>query len=99
MIFGYVVVALIGAAVAIFALQNGTPTPVRFLVWAIPGVPVAGLALLGLLAGTFLAGLPLTIQRWMLRSAVRRLEARVSSLEAALQDRDRALLAQRSPSS
>ena len=34
---GYVVVAIIAAVVAVFALQNGDPTAVRFIVWTADG--------------------------------------------------------------
>ena len=82
MALGYLVVALLAAAVAVFALQNGTPTPVRFFVWNLDGVPLAGLILGSLAAGLVIAGVPLGIQRWRARSQARRLEAQVRNLEA-----------------
>ncbi len=39
MVVVYVLMALIGAAVAIFALQNLDPVVIRFLTWRIEGVP------------------------------------------------------------
>ena len=83
MAFGYLLVAIVAATVAVFALQNGDPTPVRFLVWTADGVPLAGLILLSLACGLVIAGVPLIIQRWRLRVRVRALERRVAELESA----------------
>jgi uncharacterized integral membrane protein len=83
MTLGYIVVALVSAAVAVFALQNGEPTAVRFIVWTVEGFPLAGLILLALTGGLLMAGLPLTIQRWRLRARLRAAERRVAELEAA----------------
>jgi uncharacterized integral membrane protein len=82
MTFLYFVVALVAAAVAVFALQNGEPTAVRFLAWT-AGFPLAGLILLALACGLVIAGVPLLIQRWRLRGRVRALERRVAELESA----------------
>ena len=82
MAFGYIVVALVSAAVAVFALQNGEPTAVRFIVWTAEGFPLAGLILLALVSGLLIAGLPLTIQRWRLRGRLRAAERRIAELEA-----------------
>ena len=81
MAVGYLVVALVAAAVAVFALQNVETTSVRFLVWAREGVPVAALVLICLGAGLVAAGVPLLIQRWRLRARVRALEARLAILD------------------
>ena len=83
MAFGYLIVALIAAAVAVFALQNGEPTAVRFIAWTIDGVPLAGLILISLVSGLVVAGVPLMIQRWRLRARLRAAERRVAELEAA----------------
>jgi uncharacterized integral membrane protein len=77
----YLVVALLGAAVAVFALQNGTPATVRFFVWHIEGLPLAGLILGAFAVGLVFAGVPLSIQRWRARAQARRLEARIRDLE------------------
>ena len=82
MAVGYAIVALLAAAVAVFALQNSGPTSVRFAMWSLDGVPLAGLILVSLVAGIIVAGLPLLIQRWRLRSRVRALERRVQALES-----------------
>jgi len=94
---GYVLVALIAAAVTVFAIQNSAPTAVAFLFWQRDGMPVSALILISLAAGLALAGLPMAIQRWRLRGRVRTLEARVKMLEAAVEDRTRAVLGQPPP--
>ena|SRR5215468_11602402 len=83
MALGYVVVAFVSAAIAVFALQNGEPTAVHFIVWTVEGFPLAGLILLALAGGLLIAGLPLTIQRWRLRGRLRAAERRVAELESA----------------
>ena len=79
---GYLVVALLAAIVAVFALQNGAPATVRFLVWNLNGVPLAGLILGAFVAGVLIAGIPLGIQRWRARSRAHELDARVRNLES-----------------
>jgi uncharacterized integral membrane protein len=81
--FGYAIVAVIAAAVAVFALQNSDPARVRFIVWSIDAVPVAALVLLSLMAGLIVAGVPLWLQRWRLRARIRTLQQRVAQLESA----------------
>lgn len=88
MALGYLVAALVAAAVAVFALQNSAPTSVRFLAWGVQTVPVSALMLASLAAGMIVVGVPLFLQRWRLRSRNRALQARVESLEAALAKRD-----------
>ena len=82
MALGYLVVALLAAAIAVFALQNGAPTSVRFIIWNLDGIPLAGLILGAFAAGLLIAGVPLSIQRWRARSQTRRLEAHVRDLKA-----------------
>jgi uncharacterized integral membrane protein len=79
--FGYLIVAIVAASVAVFALQNSAPTQIRFFVWTLDGVPVAALVLLSLGAGLIVAGVPLWLGRWRLRARARALEARVATLE------------------
>jgi uncharacterized integral membrane protein len=83
MALAYVLVALLAAAVAVFALQNGTPATVHFFVWSLEGVPLAGLILGAFAAGAVIAGIPLGILRWRARAQARRLDTRVKELEAA----------------
>jgi uncharacterized integral membrane protein len=79
---GYLVVALLAAAVAVFALQNGAPTPVRFIAWSLDGIPLAGLILGSFAAGVIIGVVPLAVHSWRARSQLRRLEAQVRTLEA-----------------
>ena len=95
MSFGYFIVAIITAAIVVFAFQNGTPVTVRFLAWTVPEVSTAAVILLALVCGLIIAAIPLWIQRWRLRARARALEQQVRQLEAAVAERDRALLAPR----
>lgn len=97
MTFGYLVVALLAAAVTIFAIQNSAPTTVEFLFWKREGMPVSALILVSLGAGLVVAGVPLVIQKWRLRARVRALETRVKMLETAVEERTRAMLGQSPP--
>lgn len=74
MIVVYLLIALIGAAVAVFALQNLDPVIVRFLGWRIEGIPLALVILLSLMAGAFSASLVGLVQHLRLRSRIRQLE-------------------------
>ena len=93
--FAYIVVAVLSAGVAVFALQNNTPMSVRFLGWALDGVPLAGAILGSLAAGMLVVGIPLVISRWSWRRRARAAETKADMLQAALKDREAALLAQR----
>jgi uncharacterized integral membrane protein len=91
----YILVALLSAAVAVFALQNNASMSLRFLTWSIDNVPLAGALLAALGVGLVLAALPLAISRWRLRARARALEAKVEMLESALTTRETALLTPR----
>src|SRR5262245_30143174 len=95
--FGYLVVALLAAAVAVFALQNSGQTSVHFLMWTLDGLPLAAVALASLGIGLLVAGLPLWIRSWRSRSRARASEARVAMLEQALAERDQTLRRQQQP--
>ena len=92
MALGYVIVTLLAAAVAVFALQNSAQTRVRFLVWTLDGLPVAAVALASLAIGLVVAGVPLWLRSWRWRSQARAAEARAAMLDKALSERDQALL-------
>jgi lipopolysaccharide assembly protein A len=95
MTFGYLVVAILTAAVVIFAFQNGTPVSVRFLPWTVPEVSVAAVILIALVSGLFIAAIPLWIQRWRLRVRVRSLENQVRQLESAIEQLNKVAMAPR----
>lgn len=81
MAFKYLLVAIVAAAIAIFALQNSAPTAVRFLFWKLETVPLAVIILFSAGLGLIVVGLPLLIDRWRLRRRVRVLEARLETVE------------------
>ena len=99
MALGYLIVALLAAAVAVFALQNSAQTSVRFLVWTLDGLPVAAVALASLGIGLVAAGVPLWLRSWRWRSQARAAEARAAMLDKALAERDQALLRRPPPPS
>ena len=51
----YLIMVLVGAATAIFAIQNTDPVVIRFLGWRIEGMPLALVILLSALAGLLFA--------------------------------------------
>jgi uncharacterized integral membrane protein len=71
----YLVVAVIAVAVAVFTLQNTEAVTVTLLVWRVTEVPLAAVVLFAFALGAVLAGVPLWIQRWRLRSRLRAQEA------------------------
>lgn len=93
----YVIVGLVSAAVAVFAVQNNYPMSVKFLQWTLPDVPLAGAVLGALAAGLVLAAIPLSIGQWRWRRRVRTLESKCDMLESALaaRERDNALMTPR----
>ena len=91
----YILVALLSAAVAVFALQNNASMSLRFLAWSLDNVPLAGALLAALGVGLILAALPLEIARWHWRARARALAAKVEMLESALATRENALLVPR----
>jgi uncharacterized integral membrane protein len=95
MTFGYLVVALLTAAIVVFAFQNGTPLSVRFLAWTVPEVSAAAVILIALVTGLLIAAIPLWLQRWRLRVRVRGLESQVRQLESTLEGRNKAVTAPR----
>jgi uncharacterized integral membrane protein len=78
----YVVMALIGAAIAVFALQNLDPVVIRFMTWRIEGAPLALVVLLSLITGTVLASLIGIVRSLKLRSRIRQLEHRLAQAQA-----------------
>jgi putative membrane protein len=76
----YLLVALLGAAVALFAVQNNSSVVVRFLVWQIEE-PLSLVVLLSVLAGVVLTALLGVVRQWKLRARIRQLEARLAKTE------------------
>ena len=82
----YLLVALIGAAIALFAVQNINPVVIRFLGWQIESA-LSLVVLLSIVIGLVLASLVGLVRHWRLRAKIRRLEGRLAQLGAAEQQR------------
>ena len=78
----YLLVAVVASGMTIFALQNTTPVPLRFLFWTLPDTPLATVILASVVAGIVLVGFPLLISRWRLHARTRSLAARLAAAEA-----------------
>lgn len=81
MTFAYLLLILVGAACAIFALQNMDPVVIRFVTWRVEGMPLGFVILLSLLGGLVFASVIGLIRHWKLRSRIRQLEARLQAAE------------------
>ena len=81
MTLAYVLMALVGAAGAIFALQNMDPVVIRFIGWRVDGIPLALVILLSVLGGLIFASCVGLLRHWKLRSRIRQLEARLAAQE------------------
>ena len=90
MAFGYLVVAILAAAIATFALQNSEPVTIHFLFWSFRPLPIAGVTLAALAVGLVVAGAPLALARRRWRARSRGLETRVAQLQTSLAERERA---------
>lgn len=75
----YLIVAVVASAITLFALQNTSPTSVRFLIWTVPA-PLATVILISVGSGVVLAGLPLWINGWRWRARTRALERRLAKV-------------------
>jgi uncharacterized integral membrane protein len=84
MVIIYLLMALVGAAAAVFALQNVDPVVIRFLGWRIEGTPLALVILLSVLAGVVFTAMVGIVQQWKLRSRIRHLEARLAQERRAV---------------
>ena len=91
----FVIVGVVSAGIAVFALQNNQPLSLRFIAWSLDNVPLAGAILVALAAGLILAAVPLFFSNWRLRSRARAAERKVDMLETALATREAAPLTPR----
>ena len=80
---GYLVVAALAVIITIFALQNTAEITVRFAIWRLDGVPIAGLVLGSLGAGLLIAGVPLLIKLGIWRRRARSLQTRLGALDTS----------------
>ena len=74
MIVGYLLIAMLGAAVAFFALQNPVPMAVNFFHWRSAEFPLSLLMLFSALAGVLLTTLSSVAEHLRLSRRVRHLE-------------------------
>ncbi len=81
MVFVYVFMALVGAAAALFAIQNLDPVVVRFLVWRVEGMPLALVILLSAFIGIVFASSSGFAREWKLRYRLRQLERQVAQIK------------------
>jgi uncharacterized integral membrane protein len=82
----YLLVALLGATVAVFAIQNISPVVIRFLGWQIEGA-LSLVVLLSILMGIVVTSLVGLVPHWRLRAKVRQLENRLARAATAEQQR------------
>ena len=83
MIAIYLLMAQLGCAATIFALQNRDPVEIAFLTWSIRGMPLALVILLSLLLGVVFASLSGLVKVLRMRYRIRQLESQVNQLIAA----------------
>ena len=81
MTLAYLLLVLVGAACAVFALQNMDPVVIRFVTWRVEGMPLGLVILLSILGGVIFASGVSLIRHWKQRSKIRQLEARLSAAE------------------
>ena len=74
MIVVYLLIAMLGAAVAFFALQNPAPIAVNFFHWRSPELPLSLLMLFSALAGVLLTALSSVGEHLRVSRRVRHLE-------------------------
>jgi uncharacterized integral membrane protein len=77
----YLVVALLGAAIALFAIQNNSTVVIRFLAWQIEGA-LSLVILLSALVGVVLTAMLGVVRHWKLRSRIRQLENQLARVPA-----------------
>jgi len=82
MVVVYLLVALLGAAIAIFAVQNNSVVVVRFLGWEVGGA-LSLVVLLSILVGIVLTALLGAVRHWRLRSRIRQLESRLARVSVS----------------
>lgn len=78
----YLIVALIASLITVFALQNTESVSLTFLFWTLASVPLAGVILASFAAGIVVAGLPLAVERWRLRTRLGTLERRLTAVDS-----------------
>lgn len=82
MAMAYLLVALLSAAIALFAVQNNNPVVIRFVGWQMEGA-LSLVVLLSILVGVILTALLGVVRHWKLRSRIRQLENKLARLETS----------------
>ena len=83
MLVVYLLMALVGAVAAIFALQNIDPVVIRFLGWRIEGAPLSMVIMLSIVVGVVLTSLVGLVRHWKMRYRIRQLESQLARLKPA----------------
>jgi uncharacterized integral membrane protein len=78
----YLLVAVVGAAIAVFVLQNKKEVDVVFLAWQMKGA-LSLVVLLSFLSGIVLTSLVGLVSQWRLRRKIRQLESRLAKVPSA----------------
>jgi len=78
----YFLVALFGAAIAVFAIQNNSTVVIRFLAWRLESA-LSLLILLSVLLGVVLTAMLGIVRHWRLRSRIRQLENELARVAAS----------------
>ena len=81
MTLAYILLVLVGAACAVFALQNMDPVVIRFVTWRVEGMPLGFVILLSVLGGLIFASCVGLLRHWKLRSRIRQLESQLAATE------------------
>jgi len=79
----YLLMAVVGAAAAIFALQNIDPVVIRFLAWRVEGAPLSLVIMLSITVGVVLTSLVGLVRHWKMRYRIRQLENQLARLKPA----------------
>lgn len=82
MAMAYLLVALLSAAIALFAIQNNNPVVIRFVGWQMEGA-LSLVVLLSVLVGVIVTALLGVVRHWKLRSRIRQLENKLARLETS----------------
>jgi len=82
MVFVYVLVAILGAAAMVFAVQNPDPVSITFLGTQTASLPLSLLLLLSVFVGVVFAAISGFAREFELKRKVRRLEKRIAELSA-----------------
>jgi len=82
MLFIYLLMALLGVAATIFAVQNPDPVAVRFLAWQTVTLPLSLVILLSAFVGIVFAAVSGFASQFRLRMRIRELERKLAQVAA-----------------